>query len=485
MSTAIFAVRADTSAGTRLYRAVWRWHFYAGLFVVPFLLVLACTGLIMVYGNSVETFLGAKHYVAPGGERATYVAQADAATAAVPGGKLKLMVVPKDDDRATVFIVNANDQDNVVAVDPHGAKVVDTLIKDDTWFYWADHIHGTLLLGDVGDRLVEVAAGLGIILILTGLYMWWPRNARSLARALVPNLAVSGRLFWRELHISLGFYISVVLLFFLISGLAWTGIWGTKIVQAWSTFPAAKFDNVPLSDKTHAAMNHGALKEVPWALEQTPMPMSGSHVGMEGIQGMAGMEGMADMPGMEGMHQDGPTVDLDSVAAFSRKSGFSEQFRINVPQEEGGVFTISADSMDGDTHNPMGDRTVHVDRFTGKVLADVRFGDYSLPGKAMAVGIALHQANLGWWNTALNTLFCLSVITMVVSGVAMWWKRRPSGRLGAPHYPQNYRMPIGVLVIAIAVSVMFPLTGIAVLAFALIDFLLPKRFKEAGSQAIP
>lgn len=462
MTTATLAAQPDAPVSTRLYRAVWRWHFYAGLYVIPFLLALACTGLIMVYGNSIETFLGARHYVAPGGERASYEAQSQAAVAAIPGGKLKLMVVPREPDRATVFIVNGNGKDNVVAVDPHGPKAVDTIAKDDTWFYWADHIHGTLLMGEVGDRLIEIAAGLGIVLILTGLYMWWPRNGRSLGRVLLPNLRVRGRLFWKELHVSLGFTISVVLLFFLLSGLCWTGVWGREIVQAWSTFPAVKWDNVPLSDKTHASMNHGALKEVPWALEQTPMPMSGSLAGTAGLP-------MG-------------SVDLDTVAAFARANGFDEQFRINAPQDEGGVYTISADSMDADTHNPFGDRTIHIDRYTGKILADVRFADYGLAGKAMAVGIALHQANLGWWNTALNTLFCLAVIALALSGAVMWWKRRPAGRLGAPLYPKNYRVPAVIMGIALAVSVVFPLTGLGIVAFAVIDFLLPKRLKEAGFQ---
>ena len=38
--------RDDIAArsASNLYRAVWRWHFYAGLLVLPFLLVLAVTG---------------------------------------------------------------------------------------------------------------------------------------------------------------------------------------------------------------------------------------------------------------------------------------------------------------------------------------------------------------------------------------------------------------------------------------------------------
>lgn len=456
-SAATAAEQPPSSA--RLYRAIWRWHFYAGLVVVPFLLVFAITGLIMVYGNSIETFLGQKYHVAPGGERLSIVDQAAAAQAAIPGGTTRLFVSPAEDTRSSVFLVNANDQDNVVSIDPHDGKVLGTIVKDDTWFYWADHIHGTLLIGDFGDRLQEIAAGLGIVLVLSGLYLWWPRNARGWAQALVPNLSLRGRLLWKQLHMTGGFYFSIVLLFFLISGLSWAGVWGAQFVQAWSTFPAEKWDNVPLSDETHASMNHGAMKEVPWALEQTPMPESGSQAGKQGIP--MGM------------------VNLDSVATYAKSIGFDEQFRINLPSGPQGVYTISADSMDGDTHDPMGDRTVHIDQYTGKVLADVRYADYSLGGKAMAVGIALHQGNLGLWNTILNTVYCLFVVFMCVSGVVMWWKRRPAGALGAPRYPSDYRIPRGILVIGLAVAVAFPLTGIAIVAFALIDFLLPKRLKES------
>jgi uncharacterized iron-regulated membrane protein len=444
-----------------LYRAVWRWHFYAGLVVVPFLLVFALTGLVMLYGNSVETFLGKKYPVTPGGERLSITAQAQAAQAAIPGGSARLYVQPAEDSRAAVFIVNADGKDHVVSLDPHDGKILGTIVKDDTWFYWADHIHGTLLLGDFGDRLQETAAGLGIVLVLTGLYLWWPRNRRDRIQALVPNLKSRGRALWRQLHMTLGFYFSVLLLFFLISGMAWTGIWGTKIVQAWNTLPAEKFD-APLSDKTHAAMNHGAMKEVPWALEQTPMPESGSLKGKQGIP----------------MHTK---VDLDSVAAYARSVGFDGQFRINLPSGPEGVYTISADSMDGDTNDPFGDRTLHIDQYSGKVLADIRFADYSLGGKAMAAGVAFHQGNLGLWNTILNTLYCLFVVFMCVSGVVMWWKRRPAGGLGAPRYPSDYRIPRAVLGIAIAVSVAFPLTGLAIGAFAAIDFLLPKRLKQAAA----
>src|SRR6185369_16582548 len=93
---------ARPSSLPALYRAVWRWHFYAGLAVVPFLLVFALTGLIMLYGNSIETFLGKKYPVAAGGERLSITAQAEAAQAAIPGGTTRLFVQPAENNRASV-----------------------------------------------------------------------------------------------------------------------------------------------------------------------------------------------------------------------------------------------------------------------------------------------------------------------------------------------------------------------------------------------
>ena len=37
-----------------VYLAVWRWHFYARLLVVPFLLVLATSGLVMLLRRPID-----------------------------------------------------------------------------------------------------------------------------------------------------------------------------------------------------------------------------------------------------------------------------------------------------------------------------------------------------------------------------------------------------------------------------------------------
>lgn len=39
---------------TALYRTLWRWHFYAGLFVLPFILILSLTGAAYLFKPQIE-----------------------------------------------------------------------------------------------------------------------------------------------------------------------------------------------------------------------------------------------------------------------------------------------------------------------------------------------------------------------------------------------------------------------------------------------
>ncbi|MDP5305501.1 PepSY-associated TM helix domain-containing protein [Paracoccus spongiarum] len=445
----------DPGRAAKLYRAAWRWHFYAGIVVVPFFLMLAVTGMMMLWIAWIDGRDGERTAVIPTGAALAVSAQADAALAAVPGGKLVQYVAPRTPDLAAIFRVDdAEGAAQMVVVDPYRATVLDQFPRRSGWDDWADNFHGTLMLGVTGDRMIEIAASLGVVLLATGLYLWWPREGGVL-RAFVPRLSARGRGLWKSLHATIGVWISVFLFFFLVSGLSWSGVWGEKLVQAWSSFPAGKYDNIPLSDDVHATMNHGA-KEVPWALEQTPMPASGSQAGHDGIAG---------------------AVDLDSVDALARQIGYDARYQLNLPQSDNGVWTLSRDSMSTDSTDPTSDRVVHVDRFSGRILADIRYQDYSLMGKAMAVGVALHMGTLGLWSVLANTLFCLSVIFLCLSGLVMWWKRRPAGqaRLVAPPLPENMPFWKGAVAVGLAVSLAFPMAGLTLAAVLLADLLVLSR----------
>lgn len=441
----------------KLYFAAWRWHFYAGLFVIPFLTALAITGMAMLWIAWIDGRDGERTAVVPQEIVQPVSEQAEAAVRAIADGTLKQYVAPRTPDVAALFRVDADGDAIMVAVDPYTATVIETFSRRSGWYDFADDLHSELMLGVTGDRLLETAASLTLVLIATGLYMWWPRTA-GWRRALIPTFG-RGRALWKSLHGVVGIWISGILVFFLISGLSWAGVWGGKMVQAWSQFPAAKWDNVPLSDDTHASMNHDR-REVPWALEQTPMPASGSDAGNAGVTNGA--------------------VTLDTVDALAREIGFDGRYQLNLPPSETGVWTLSRDSMNTDSTDPMSDRTVHVDQYTGKILADVRYDDYSLAGKAMAVGIAVHMGTLGLWSVLVNSVFCLAVLFLCLSSVVLWWKRRPAhaGRLAAPPMPTELPLWQGAVLVGLAVSMAFPMAGLALLVVLALDVLILARLPK-------
>ena len=460
MST--FTLPAERAqASTRLYRAVWRWHFYAGLYVNPFLMVLAVTGFFMMLFTTYLPEFGERISVVPITSVIAPGVLAETARGSVAADAMvKQYLTPYNAETPALVKVTSGDVTQVVAIDPYTGTILRTTQEDATWYALLEKIHGTLLLGDTGDRLIEIAASLGVIMAVTGIYMWWPRTG-GFAAALIPQFAERGRALWKSVHETVGAWMALILLFFMVTGLAWSGIWGSKITQAWSTFPAVKWDNVPLSDKTTESLNGSGKKQVPWAMEQTPLPVSGS---ANGVAILA--------PGEE--------INLDNMITIGRKLGIDGRFQISAPADEKGVWTLSQNTMSYDGSSPTIDRTVHVDQYTGKVLADVRYAEYALPAKAMAVGISLHEGQMGWWNFAINTLFCLSIVFLCVSGVVMWLKRRPVGEVGSPKYPREYRLSLPVGALGVVLAVAFPLGGLAIVVFAIMDFLLPKRLKEAG-----
>jgi len=442
------------------HKVAWRWHFYAGLYVIPFMLILSLSGLVMLYDDVIEN---AFHHnilnVEPLGDNVTLSAQLDSVKRAYPTVTVTQFVTPENSHRASRFAVSTvTGQGLFITVNPYTGNVLGEIDRDNNINNMANDIHGTLLMGDLGDRLIEIAASLLIILIVSGIYLWWPTDRASKAGMFKVRLKRGRAIIWRDLHANIGLLTSAILLLFVLSGLSWSGVWGAKFVQAWNSFPAEKWDNVPLSDETHAAMNHDVLEEVPWNLAQTQLPLSGSQQGSQAIE--AG------------------NVTLESVYLYGLQAGFT-RFKINLPSDKDAVFSITANTMSGDINDARDDRTMHIDQYSGKVLADIGWADYNLMAKSMAAGIALHQGDMGLWNRILNTLFCLAFMFIAVSGAVMWWSRRAVNTklLAAPPKPTQSSRWLSATILTTALALMFPMAAVAILCIWLVDFVIISRVK--------
>ncbi|MFS2071625.1 PepSY-associated TM helix domain-containing protein [Pseudomonas sp. CT11-2] len=439
------------------YNLAWRWHFYAGLFVAPFMVMLALTGIVYLFKPQLDPLMYGSLMNIPAGHHT--VAADDLlkrVKEAYPQARIKQYLPPVNAERSAQFVVINEGHELNVFIDPYHGDILGEQDAKNNLQALARSIHGELMIGTVGDRLVELAAGWGVVLVVSGVFLWWPRG--QYAGVLWPRLSRRGRVLWRDLHAVTGFWGAAFLLVMLLSGMTWTGFWGKQYADLWNRFPVAMWNDVPKSDVEARSLNSATRQTVPWAMENTPMPMSGDHA-----------EHMAHANTQTG--PAAPTISLQDVQNIAVQRKVEPGYSITFPTTATGVFTIAVFADD-----PRNDATLHVDQYTGDVLADVRWQHYSNVARATEVGVMLHEGKMfGPFNQIIVLLICLMILLSAVSGVVIWWKRRPQGKFGVP--PLRHDLPKWktAMVIMFALAVMFPLVGASLVVVWLLDWGLLSR----------
>lgn len=447
------------------YNLAWRWHFYAGLFVAPFMVLLALTGIIYLFKPQLDPLMYGDLLTVPAAEHALSAdEQLQRAKAAYPRGTLSKYLPPADATSSAQFVMHDGGREMTVFVDPYRGTVLGTQDAKNNLQAIARALHGELMIGTVGDRLIELAAGWGVMLVISGVYLWWPRG-KSSSGVLWPRFTTRGRVFWRDLHVVTGFWGAALLLVMLLSGMAWTGFWGKQYAELWNRFPAAMWNSVPTSDQQARVLNTATQQTVPWAMENTPMPVSGDH---------------AEHMNHGAMHAApaAPTIRLQQVVDLATARKVEPGYSITPPTTAEGVFTVAVFAND-----PRNDATLHVDQYTGKVLADVRWEHYNGVARATETGVMLHEGKMfGWVNQLIVLLICLMILLSAVSGVVIWWKRRPAGGLGVP--PLRHDLPKWktAMVIMLGLAIIFPLVGASLIVVWALDRLLLSRLLAQPSR---
>ncbi|RWU27026.1 peptidase [Pseudomonas alkylphenolica] len=438
------------------YNLAWRWHFYAGLFVAPFMILLAVTGIIYLFKPQLDPLLYRDLMVVEAGH---HTQNADALLQRVhdtyPKGQVSQYLPAIASDRSAQFVVKDGGRELNVFINPYDGTLLGEQDAKSNLQAVARALHGELMIGTVGDRLIELAAGWGVVLVVSGLYLWWPRGKRS-AGVLWPRLNARGRVLWRDLHAVTGFWGSALLLLMLLSGMTWTGFWGAKYADVWNRFPAAMWNEVPKSDQQARDLNTASRQTVPWAVENTPMPQSGAHAEHQGHD-------------MGAMTPAAPQVSLQYIQDLATAQAVAPGYSITLPTSAQGVYTIAVFADD-----PRNDATLHIDQYTGKVLVDVRWQDYNGVARATELGVMLHEGKMfGPLNQIIILLVCLMILLGSVSGLVMWWKRRPEGGLGVPPIRHDLPRWKTATVIMLLLGAAFPLVGGSMLLVWLLDRYAP------------
>jgi uncharacterized iron-regulated membrane protein len=352
---------------------------------------------------------------------------AEAALAAVPGSKLAGVVLREAPDEAVRVLVADKAGRTRVYLHPDTLKILKTVPEEGRFERLAAHLHGELLSGNIGSIIVELAASWAIVMVLTGLYLWWPRTARGLAGVLYPR---AGKTFWRDLHAVTGIWVSGFILFLLVTGLPWAFVWGGALKQV-------------------RAMTAPAAIQADWATSSSQEHAEHMH---------------QDMMASGRQTQDAP---LDTIVQRAESLGLAGPVILTPPGKDNVWWARS------NAQNRPQRRDVALSRMTGEPVRTQTFGQKPLLDQIIGVGTAAHEGQLfGPLNQVLGLLTALGLITLSVSAFVMWRKRAPDGVLGAPPVAPDARVGVGLAAIMLVAAVLLPVLGASLIVLALLERLI-------------
>jgi len=458
-------IAGTPTAGTSgLYRRIWRWHFFAGLVCVPFIFSLATTGAIYLFNRQIDDLIYAPQMLRqePAGNAKTIPASTLIANAlhARPG-QAKALNLPADHrHNAQVDVIQPDGATLQVFVDPSTGAVAGAIDESRRLMTIVKHIHSLAIAGDGGKAVIEIVAGWIIMLMASGAYLWWPRGRR--AGVVSIRRQAHGRVWWRDLHAVTGAFCGGIILFLALTGMPWSVFWG-KNVNAWLSahdlgVPDGMWRGVPKS-----TLPASALGDLPWTQQQQAVPASDD----PHAEHKAAPHQVRSGPGYALLNNPA-IVGPDAIVVQLAAMGIDRGYRLALPRDPRGIY--SAIYMPAQVVNH---RVVHIDQYSGKVLMDIGAGRIGAIGRITEWGVSVHQGlEYGAPNLLVMLAGCLALMALCISGIVMWWQRRPAGKLAAPTLKHGDQLAKGLLLIAVVLGCCFPLLGASMLAVLLLDTLI-------------
>lgn len=397
---------------TKLNQWLWRWHVIAGLVSLPFVLLLAITGGIYLFKDKVEKPVVKNiQEVKVSGEAISFEQQWQIAKSNMAKGP-NSVVIPFGVTQATEFVSGKFSHKKSTYINPYTGEVKGKFKPQDTWMYTVRKLHGELLGGKVGTKIIELIASWMVVLILTGIYIFWPARGRGWKGFFSIRTKLGNRILFRDIHAIGGFWISLLLLLTLAGGLPWTDVFGGNFKK----------------------LQH---------ITNTGFPLTWFGVGVKSVP-------------------KGEMISLDGIMDIAKEVHLSGRVIIDFPKHKAGVYSISNMVL------PLGEmKKIHFDAYTGKQLMELGWKDIGVLMRARLWVMAFHQGQMGKWNFAIM-LFVAIMLTLISIAGFFSFKGRS---WGIPSTPDNFKVGLGVLILVVLLALILPLFGISLLCIALGTYL--------------
>lgn len=372
---------------TFLNQWLWKWHIIAGLITLPFMLILAITGTIYLFKPMYEASIYEDIYkVKPAGERLSYAAQFAAAQAA-SSAPVNSVTLPRGADDATMFQSGMWAGASMVYVNPYTGDVTGTLRNEGTFMSGVREMHGELFLSKPGTYVVELVASWFLVLILTGLYVWWPARGWSLRGFFTIRLKQGKRIFFRDLHSVTAFWLSTFLLIILAGGLPWTDVFGKQFQR------------------------------------------------LQNATGTGFPQYWVQSNGLQSINTREDGLSIDDMVQVAQQQNLKGDITVRFPANENGVFSVANKSL------YLHDQSVrHFDLYSGSKILDYAWKDVGPMMAGRLFFMRLHEGQYGLWNWVILLCVALSLIVSIIAALTSYIMRKQKGSWSIPKPPAHFKV---------------------------------------------
>ena len=457
---------------------------------MPFILLMALSGLVILYTQPLQDATqGDLRKVPASPEHVPYDQQAITVESAFPDATLLSLTVPSSSTRSAIFGIDDGSAAGLqVFVNPHTGTIVGSDKPGSGIVGLANRLHGYLnndrlevslpsigaLFDDgkimrpyiVGDLVLEMLGVWTLVLVMTGLYLWWPRrstnggierNRRGLLRV---RLNKTGRARWRDLHGASGVLLLAAMLVTIVSGLAWSSYWGPNFTAfANKVSPNVSTDAPPSVLGTRGDLDRLGNR-IPWNTGSFPLPASYATVADGSMPAAVSLENIVQIAEREGM-----------------KPGYTINFPGNVVDDATGETVYGSFTLANSWPRKTGEaRDLFLDQFSGNTLGQQTAYGYGTVSHSLDALVMTHMGTqLGLFSRIMMTALCVLSIWSIISGFVMFWKRRRPGTLGLPRRPVELRLARRVSITAIIMAVIFPVWGVTAAVILAFDRYIIRR----------
>lgn len=207
-------------------------HMVLGLTAGVILLIMGITGAMLSYQKEILKYINKDSYVVevPSTKRLSSKEILEKFEQKFPDAKINAFSFSSDENRSVAINVKSNGEGKLARrginyyVNPYTAEVLPST-QGYSFFKLIERIHRGLIIGEVGKQLSGISTFALLVLMFSGIYVYWKRIKNSFLKSFIFSFKDKKRAFLSNMHFAIGMWVIPFYLLLCITGVAMTYDW--------------------------------------------------------------------------------------------------------------------------------------------------------------------------------------------------------------------------------------------------------------------